>query len=929
MSRLTAMRANLQVDDDIENIDVDVITPTGSHREQLLQLTGMATANEYQIDVFDHLSQQIDNYQNGTDVSGLLVTAVAGSGKCLGIDTPVLMFDGTIKCVQDVVVGDQLMGPDSLPRDVQSTNIGYGALYKITPVKGDSFVCNDVHVMTLKGTNRKMGQIKDIPLNEHIENTLHLPRIDRDWKLFRVGVEYPAMPVAVDPYLMGAWLGDGTKTEAVITNADPEIIQYCIDVGPRHGCEVVVKRYGDNTASTIRFRMGARGEAGPHTPHLLKRNLLESNIDGQRRIPTAYLINDQWTRLQLLAGLLDTDGYCHKGGYEIITKYEGMADDILYLTRSLGFAAYSTKKTGTIKSTGFSGIYNRITISGSDLSLIPIKVPRKIAQPRKQIKRTDVTGWAIDSIEDGNFYGFTLDGDGRFLLGDFTVTHNTSTIVAAAKLIPSTINTVFLAFNKSIATELSNRLPKHIESSTLNRLGYRQIVPYAKSIGCNVDPYSFSKAYRTSGIIRNLYDWKDREKHEKHVKFLVAKCKSMGVIPVGVKDGWAIDGRESTDDTFHWLLKQFDETIDPIIRPTVFRMAREVLLKSWSESDILDTNCIDFDDQIWLTVCKRPNGHKLAQPIYDCIIIDECQDLNATNLELIRMVLKPNGIVIGVGDKFQSIYQFRGADTRAMEKFTEFFNAISLPLSITYRCSQQVTQHAQELVPTIQYAPKAVVGEAPVRLETYNAATFQAGDMILCRNNAPLLALAYKLLIADVPAMVKGTEIGAKLISLITDCVGVKKWEKVNGRNVPTMSVVGATTAQLNAKLQQWTRTQTDIIKADDPDNEDALQTISDKAESIMVFVNTNVDGKVTTIVNQLESLFGDKETSDMVLLSSIHKAKGLEADRVFMYASEHLYPWWVKKGTDGYQQEQNLDYVARTRAKNFYGYLPTKGWVA
>jgi len=503
-----------------------------------------------------------------------------------------------------------------------------------------------------------------------------------------------------------------------------------------------------------------------------------------------------------------------------------------------------------------------------------------------------------------------------------------TTLVAAAKLIPDSFNTIFLAFNKSIADELKSKLPKHIEASTLNSLGFKQLIPYVKSLGCNVDPYRFSKQYRTNAIIRNEYDWKDRDGTEKYVKFLVSKCKAMGVIPVGVTDGWAVDGRESTDETFEYLLKHFNETIDPIIKPTVFAMARKVLKISWSDSNIYETNCIDFDDQIWLTVCKRPSGHPIVQPKYDVIMVDECQDLNATNIELIRMILKPRGIVIAVGDKFQSIYQFRGADKKSMEKFANYFDAKELPLSITYRCSKQVTKHAQELVSAIQPAPTAVEGQSPVLLEKYNASTFQAGDLVLCRNNGPLLSLAYKLIKHSIPVYVKGRDIGEKLVSLVNDCVAVKKWERVNGRNIPKMSVVGATTTQLHHALISWKNNQIEMIRNDDPDNETAVQGIEDRFDSLMVFITSNTDGMVTSIVKQIEALFDDKEVKDMVVFSSVHKAKGLEADRVFMLDKGCMYPWWVKKGTDDYQQERNIDYVARTRAKNYYGYLPKDGWV-
>jgi replicative DNA helicase len=135
----------------------------------------------------------------------LLVSAVAGSGKCLGRDTLVMLVTGRVRKVQDLRAGDQLMGPDSQPRTILSTTTGIGPLFRIRPTKGASWVCNGEHVLTLQGTNRKMGQVLDVPLKELQPD--RNGRLDRTWKLFRVPVEFPTQPVPVDPYLVGLWLG--------------------------------------------------------------------------------------------------------------------------------------------------------------------------------------------------------------------------------------------------------------------------------------------------------------------------------------------------------------------------------------------------------------------------------------------------------------------------------------------------------------------------------------------------------------------------------------------------------------------------------------------------------------------------------------------------------------------------------------------------
>src|SRR5262249_44697567 len=137
--------------------------------------------------------------------------------------------------------------------------------------------------------------------------------------------------------------------------------------------------------------------------------------DDQKTIPCQYLRNCESLRLHLLAGLLDTDGDLHSNCYSLTTKFPQLRDDILYLCRSLGFAAYSTPTTKGIKSTGFTGVYHRISISG-ETNRIPCRIAYKQATPRKQVKDVLRTGFAIEPAGTGDSYGFTLDGDGRFLV---------------------------------------------------------------------------------------------------------------------------------------------------------------------------------------------------------------------------------------------------------------------------------------------------------------------------------------------------------------------------------------------------------------------------------------------------------------------------------------------------------------------------------
>lgn len=364
----------------------------------------------------------------------VLLEGVKGSGKCLQRGTPVIMFDGTIKPVEQIKDGELVMGPDSKPRRVGGLTVGHGPLYRITPTKGDSWVCNEDHILTvaLAGNTNKQGEyikpteLVDRPIKDFSPCT-DGSRLGRNYAmLVRTGIEFPTQDLELDPYLVGLWLGDGTIGSAQITTPEPEIVAFCQAIAPRYGTTI---RWNQpiNRCASVNFTTGAQNwqvKTGRNRVLNFVRTLV---VADEKRIPREYLINSQENRLALLAGLLDTDGYLGTNCYEIITKYAGLRDDILYLARSLGLAAYANEKIGRIKKLDFEGLYYRIGISGH-VDQIPCKIPRKQATPRKQVKDALRTGFRIEPIGEGDYYGFTLDGDGRFLLGDFTITHNTFAI---------------------------------------------------------------------------------------------------------------------------------------------------------------------------------------------------------------------------------------------------------------------------------------------------------------------------------------------------------------------------------------------------------------------------------------------------------------------------------------------------------------------
>ncbi len=491
----------------------------------------------------------------------------------------------------------------------------------------------------------------------------------------------------------------------------------------------------------------------------------------------------------------------------------------------------------------------------------------------------------------------------------------TTTIVAAANLIPAKIKAIFLAFNKDIAVELGARLPRHVTAKTLNALGWAICKDYAIAEGHTVDYNSFTDGNKVWKHIRSILSRAEQHDYGKDIKWLVGMAKSYGIVPAELEgNGYeSANGLRDEDETWDAIASHFGKYFDPASKPTLYRLFREVLTSSLKQIDV-----IDFDDMKYLPVVVRTeNGNRLPCKKFAAVIIDEVQDVSPVDLALVQMVAMPNAIFLGVGDSRQAIYGFRGADSESIEKFKAATNGVELPLSISYRCATSIVQHAREVYPTIEAADGAPEGEV-VELGNYTHSEFSArnGDMILCRNNAPLISFAFKLIRRRVPTFVKGRDIGKGIISLVE-------------------SLKADSVRDLNSKLNVWYAQQSEILRENDPDDEDGQQRLADRFETLMVFIGENSDDSIASLVSDIEivcSVKGndksDKSTmKGKVVLSTIHKSKGLEADTVFFLDYDLMYRMSGPVGTWSHDQEKNLDYVARTRAKNRLAYITTKGF--
>lgn len=354
----------------------------------------------------------------------MLLISRAGYGKCFGKGTKIIMFDGNIKNVEDITYGDILMGEDSTPRVVKSTTKGFSNLYKIKQKKGNEYIVNEDHVLSLrvsttdKTAGGKRDDIIDIPLLNYLKKP---QRFQNNTKGFKVGIDFIHKNVPIDPYWLGLWLGDGDSNWATITNQDEEIIKYIKEYSESIGLRYNLKTSKNRCDNHAIVGKGCRN-------NFLLKNLENLNLRKNKHIPHIYKTNSREIRLNLLAGLIDSDGTLQKNGMNVLSisqKNKRLSEDIVFLARSLGFGVSIKKSKSRIKKINFKGEYYRIGIWG-DTYLIPMKVKRKKCSKRRINKNPLNTGIFIEFIGKGDYYGFTFFGDNkRFLLDDFTVVHNT------------------------------------------------------------------------------------------------------------------------------------------------------------------------------------------------------------------------------------------------------------------------------------------------------------------------------------------------------------------------------------------------------------------------------------------------------------------------------------------------------------------------
>lgn len=562
--------------------------------------------------------EKLDKVTSGWQPSDLIIIAARpGMGKCLGKETKVLMFDGTLKKVEDIAPGELLMGDDSEPRMVKSIARGREKMYWIHQNKAISYRVNESHILSLKRSRNegghKKGDVLNITVKEYLTKS---EKFKSNYKGYKVAVDFSEKQVSLEPYYLGLWLGDGHSYSQRITNIDDEVIHYLNEYANRLESELVVYEQADKTNG---YGIVNRNK---HTSKefstCIQTELRQLNVIQNKHIPQSYLINSKQNRLELLAGIIDADGYYTSefNCFEIVQKNEKLAEQIKFLCDSLGFRTSLKKKKTSIKSTGFEGEAFRLRIFGN-INEIPTKIERKKAREWNSKVDWKVTGIKVefDCVDD--YYGFEIDGNRLFLLEDMTVTHNTAFVLSMARNMAIDFNQPVAVFSLEMSSvQLITRLISSETGLSSEKLRTGKLEKHEwEQLSVKVKNLEKAPLYIDDTPSLSIFDLraKARRLSSQHgIKMIIVDYLQLMTAGGGGKGG---GNREQEISTISRNLKALAKELSvPVI--ALSQLSRAVETRSSSKrpllSDLRESGAIEQDADI-VSFIYRPEYYKIDE----------------------------------------------------------------------------------------------------------------------------------------------------------------------------------------------------------------------------------------------------------------------------------------------------------------------------
>lgn len=451
-----------------------------------------------------------------------------------------------------------------------------------------------------------------------------------------------------------------------------------------------------------------------------------------------------------------------------------------------------------------------------------------------------------------------------------------------------------VAFNVKIKKELEERIGDNVVCKTMNGVGHRALCNF---LGRRV-VIDRDKNYKI--FLKIIGDDKRKKESWSAASQLISRAKHNGLVPNGISCAKRLYPDEA--DAWEDLADHYGLDFDLNILTLAREVLREHIAESWKG------RC-DFDDQIYIPVCWDVTFDQ-----FDNVLVDEAQDLSHLQHRIVEKCCRGASRVIAAGDSHQAIYGWRAAASDSMDILAERFAMTELSLSMSFRCGRRIIQEAQEIVPSIYPRPDAHEGSVQ-NWSAFSAGDFEHGDVILCRNNGPLVQQIYRLIRSGIPCYMIGRDIGRGLKALI------KKLEKWGAYDIPSLLY----------QLEVWKKQETQRLEAKKKYSQ--MQAVEDKADSLGSIIEGCNATTVADVAQEIDALFS--KDSGKVALSTVHRAKGMEWKRVFILDPNLMPSRWAQRaytedpirGEWMMQEEHNIRYVAITRAINDLIYVRSEDW--
>jgi len=462
---------------------------------------------------------------------------------------------------------------------------------------------------------------------------------------------------------------------------------------------------------------------------------------------------------------------------------------------------------------------------------------------------------------------------GHMIINAVAGSGKTTTLLEIMKRVDGRV--IFLAFNKSIADELSKKVPQHVDCSTLHSAGLKMIKAQLGNV--KVDPQ------KIDGILKDLDQYKIHNDMSSDLRSEIYELRKSVKQIVSIVKNSLVDYTdvEAIQDICDYFSIEFDcKNIDYI--------------KQVMELSVADQTKVDFDDMIFLPVLFKM---KPRIP-YDFVMVDESQDLNKCQIELVlKLVDKQKGRIIAVGDPKQSIYGFRGADAEAMNRIKTILDATEYPLSVCYRCPTSHIDLIKHIVPQIEPRPDAIKGivENISERDFVETIITEKNPLILSRTNAYAVTYAMKLIAKGYRAIVRGRDLGSNLVSIV---------RKLKAEDMEDF---------YNSLLTWKQRELVKLDKRKTTPPQAVYDAVEDKYATLLVIAD-NCDS-VFELTDKITNLFSDDGKGVSYVFSTIHKAKGLETDVLYILGPKKIPLMWKNQKPHETEQEMNLKYVCYSRS--------------